>query len=155
LKTRRYTCRRKLPLNFNTISGIARMVTRGSAARGRTASESTARETGESSARQIDQKHTSIPRSHVVTCKICRRSNASSPGNCSTRGASIRAEVRAELLRRERPHPSPTIDSYTRQSVSYAEFTQKNRRILVGSIGLVRGWLEGWPGCTGSAEDVV
>jgi hypothetical protein len=92
LKTRRYTCTRKLPLNFNTISGIARMVTRGSAARGRTASESTARETRESSARQIDQKHTSIPRSHVVTCKICRRSNASSPGNCSTRGASIHAK---------------------------------------------------------------
>jgi hypothetical protein len=115
-KTRRYTCTRKLPLNFNTISGIARMVTRGSAARGRSASESTARETGVSSAHQID-KHASIPRSHVVTCKICRRSNASSPGNCSTRGASIRAEIRAELLRRERPHPSPTIDSYTRQSV--------------------------------------
>jgi hypothetical protein len=39
------------------------MVTRGSAARGRTASESTARETGESSAHRIDKKHASIPRS--------------------------------------------------------------------------------------------
>jgi hypothetical protein len=96
-KTRRYTCTRKLPLNFNTISGIARMVTRGSAARGRTASESTARETGESSAHQIDKKHASIPRSHVVTYKRCWRSNASSPSNCSTRGASIRVEMRAEL----------------------------------------------------------
>jgi hypothetical protein len=50
----------RLPLNFTTMSGIARMVTRGSAARGRTASESTARETGESSAsasaRQIEKE---------------------------------------------------------------------------------------------------
>ena len=38
------------------MSGIARMVTRGSAARGTPASESTARETGESSAQQIEQE---------------------------------------------------------------------------------------------------
>jgi hypothetical protein len=93
-KTRRYTCTRKLPLNFNTISAIARMVIRGWAARGRTASASTARETGESSAHQIDKKHASIRKAHVVTCKICWRSSARSPGNCSTRGASIRDENR-------------------------------------------------------------
>jgi hypothetical protein len=70
------------------------MVIRGSAARGRTASEPTARETGESSAHQIDKMHASIPKSHVVTCKICWRCNARSPGNCSMRGASISAENR-------------------------------------------------------------
>jgi hypothetical protein len=92
------------------------MVTRGSAARGRSASESTARETGVSSAHQID-KHASIPRSHVVTLQEMLAEQRKLTGDCSTRGASIRAEIRAELLRRERPHPSPTIDSYTRQSV--------------------------------------
>jgi hypothetical protein len=92
------------------------MVTRGSAARGRTASESTARETGESSAHQIDKARvdSEVTRGDMQDMLAEQRKLT---GNCSTRGASIRAEIRAELLRRERPHPSPTIDSYTRQSV--------------------------------------
>jgi hypothetical protein len=45
-----------LPLNFITMSGIARMVTRASTARRRTASDSTARETGEPSSQQIKQE---------------------------------------------------------------------------------------------------
>jgi mannose-1-phosphate guanylyltransferase len=47
-----------LPVNFITMSGIARMATRGSTARQRTVSESAARNTGESiaSARQIEKE---------------------------------------------------------------------------------------------------